>query len=757
MHVVDIRDKAEEAFNNYAKELLLERVFPDYRDGLAPVHRRILYGMNQLKLDYKGSKGSRHVKSARIVGEVMGKYHPHSDSGIYGALTTMAKDWLFSYPLTEVKGNLGSSDGDAPASQRYTNARLGIYSNYLLKGINKENVVDWRLTYDDEGLEPIYLPAQYPNLLVNGTLSGIAVGYAVDVLPHNLEEVLNIAIQDIKGEELDKIAPDFPTGGVIVNGKELEKMYETGHGRAIIRGQYKIETAGRRRKDKRSIVFYDLPYGVRKPKVVDKIQEMIDNNGTQTKQQLVGAVKVQDESGSEGLRIVVNVEDDADIEVITELIYKYTQLQHTQRYEFLTVLDGQPTHMSLKTYIQEFNKFRRETIIREKESDNQVIDVKVMRLDALIKLDGIRDEVIQTIRNSDNKAHAVANLVELYDYTEEQAEYLLGLQLSRLTKDNYDKYRGDREELLGIKELNLALIENKDLLDNYIIASYEQIIEDIGIPRQTKVQSEVREVDLTIENTIPIEDVVVGVTKDGHIKRSSPRSYGATKEVDFEVYELQATTHDELLVFTDKGQVGVFSVNKLPEMRWGDEGEPLMTYARDYHIDEEVIGIGIRGKLGHIIFITNDNRIKRLDEKAIDFRLTEAFYTIMPLDNEEDRVIAVTDTYDDMTIVLTSTNKRGTIDYGLAFRAKDIAPTGRNAKGRRLAQLSQYKTFEDLYLSGELDDLELYREVGRSPIREVYPTDVDLEHLNKHFTSDTFLMTNDPELEDSEESEEVSE
>lgn len=743
---VDIRDKAEEAFDNYAKELLLDRAFPDYRDGLTPVQRRILFGMYKMGLAYKNNKPARQIKSARIVGDVMGKYHPHSDSGLYGALTKLAKDWIFAHPMVELIGNIGSNDGDDPASMRYTLARLSSNSLYLTDGLNKKGLVDWQLTYEDTDYEPKYLPAQFPNLLVNGSVGGIAIGYVVDILPHNLEEVINISIQEARGEELSPIAPDFPTGGVIVNGKELEEMYDTGIGRAVVRGRYKIETAGRRRKNKRSIVFYDVPYGVQKSNCVDKIQELIDNIGSTSKQQLVGAVKVQDESGSDGMRIVVNVTDDADIEVITELIYKYTQLQKTQRYEFLTILNGQPTRMSLKRYIQEFNQFRRETIIREKLSDNRVIATKVMRLDALIKLDGIRDEVIQCIRDSDNKGHAIENLVQQFDYTEEQADYLLSLQLSRLTKDNYDKYRSEREELLEIKAKNEELVNSPDLVNEYMIKSYEEIIKDIGKPRQTEVQSEVREVDLTIEKVIPLEDTVIGVTKDGHIKRSSTRSYGATQQVDFEVFKLDATTHDELLVFTDLGQVAVFHVNDLPEMRWGDEGEPLMTTTRNYHIDERVIGIGLKDKINNLMLITNDNRVKVLMSTEFDFKTTHTFYSIIPIDDKkEEKVIGIAEVGDKDTIVLKATNKKQTIDYGLAFKAGEVSPTGRSAKGRKLASISRSKVFDSLYLSGELNE-EDYREVGRAPVKDVYPVDIDLEKYNQsQFISDTMNITNDTE------------
>lgn len=673
------------------------------------------------------------------------------NSGIYGAMTKMAKGWVLPHPLVELIGNNGSSDGDNPASFRYTLARLESMASYLTDGLNKKGLVDWQLTYEDTDYEPKYLPAQYPNLLVNGSVGGIAIGFVVDILPHNLEEVLNVSIQDARGEELDPIAPDFPTGGVIVNGNELEEMYDKGIGRAVVRGRYKIETAGRRRKNKRSIVFYDVPYNVQKSKVVDKIQEMISNNGTTSKKQLVGAVKVQDESGSDGLRIVVNVTDDADIEVITELIYKHTQMEKTQRYEFLTILDGRPTRMSLKRYITEFNKFRRETIVREKVSDNKVIQTKITRLDALIKLDGIRDEVIDCIRQSDNKGHAVTNLVNQYDFSEEQAEYLLSLQLSRLTKDNYDKYKQDRDELQQLFDRNTALIDSPEAINEYMIAEYEELIKKEGKPRQTEVQSEVREVDLTIEKVIPLEDTVIGVTKTGHIKRSTPRSFGATKSVDFDVLSLKATTHDELLVFTDLGQVGIFKVNDIPEMRWGDEGEPLVTFARDYHIDERVIGIGLRDKINNLIFITNDNRVKVMLPTEFDFKTTNTFFNILPIERENgEQVIGTTEVTDNTSLVITATNKRKTLNYGLAFKVGDINPTGRSAKGRKLASWSKSKVFEDIYLSGELEE-EYYRDVGRAPVKYVYPVDIDLETLkDSNFVSETIKITNEPEPEEDE-------
>ena len=676
------------------------------------------------------------------------------NSGIYTAMANMSKDWVFIHPMVELIGNIGSSDGDAPAAARYTNTRLSEFSDYLTKGINKKGLIDWKLTYEDTQYEPEYLPARIPNLLVSGSVGNIAIGFVVDILPHNLVEVLDVAIQDIKGEELNPIAPDFATGGVIVNGNELEEMYNTGIGRAVLRGRYKIETAGRRRKDKRSIVFYDLPYGVQQSKVVDKIQDMIDSIGTNSKQQLVGAVKVQDESGQDGLRIVVNVEDDADIEVVTELIYKYTQMERTQRYEFLTLYEGQPTRMSVKRYIEEFNKFRKETIIREKQSDNRGIEVQVMRLDALIKLDGIRDEVIDCIRESENRTHARENLVEQFEFTEEQADYLLSLQLARLTKDNYNKYRKDREDLIELFNYNEELINNPELINQYMIEEYEKIKEEDGVERRTEVQSEVREVDLTIEKVIPLEDTVIGVTTDGYIKRATPRSYGATQSVDFEVLGLEATTHDEVLVFTDLGQVGVFNVNEIPEMRWGDKGEHLVTFANNYHIDESVIGVGLRDKIGNILVYTNDNRVKKLLPSEFGFKTTKRFYDIIPVERENgEKVLGIAEVEEDTTLVLTATNKRGTIDYGLAFKAGEVNPTGRSAKGRKLASMSKSKVEGSMYLSGELGE-EDYRDVGRAPVKDVFPVDIDLEKLEESsFISQSMKITNEPEEEEELETE----
>ena len=896
MQVVDIRDKAEEAFDNYAKELLLERAFPDYRDGLTPVQRRIVYGMNQLGLSYKGGKPARQMKSARIVGDVMGKYHPHSDcvrgntllhtvdgryitiqqateqgleleiyavdtkgkvvtaqarafrigqyadeiyhvglntgevivatgnhpfltdklewvraedikvnqalytvsepsehieneehnkeseeagvyvvsrmlekvnkepmydftvdgyenmlfpvnvgsvedgvptrkvyislhnSAIYGALAKMSKDWYFLHQLIEMIGNNGSSDGDREASMRYTLARLSPVASYLTKGLNKKGLVDWKLTYEDTDYEPQYLPAQFPNLLVNGSVGGIAIGYVVDVLPHNLEEVLRLSIQEAKGEELDKIAPDFPTGGIIVNGKDLADMYEKGIGSVTVRGRYRVEEDKTLRKNKRKVVFYDVPYTVQKTRVVEGIQELINNNGTSSKKQLSGAVKVQDESGSEGLRIAVTVDDEADIEVLTEIIYKYTQLEKSQRYEFLTVVGGEPRRLSLKRYLNEFNKFRRETIVREKVSDNLVIQAKLMRLDALIMLDGIRDEVIACIRDSGSRAEALVNMVNEFGFSEEQADYLLSLQLSRLTKDNYQKYREDKEELLLLKARNEELVQDEAKVNAYMIQGYEAIIGELGEPRRTEVIEEVAEVDLTVERVIPLEDVMVGVTPDGQIKRSTVRSYNATQSIDFSVMSIEATTHQEVLVFTDKGKVALMPVKDIPEMRWGDVGEALIKVSRNFHVDERVIGVGIKDRIGDIVVITNSNRIKVMLPTEFEFKVVNTFYTIMPMvdkdlvivngKEEPERIMGIDMVTPDTTIVVQGTNKKGTIEYGLAFKASEVSPTGRSAKGRKLASISSSKVVTGVYTSSELADTD-YREVGKALVKGV--------------------------------------
>ena len=596
---INIDEEMKSAYIDYSMSVIVARALPDVRDGLKPVHRRVLFGMSGLGL----TSSKAHKKSARIVGEVLGKYHPHGDTSVYDSMVRMAQDWSLRYPLVDGQGNFGSMDGDSPAAMRYTEARLRKISDEILSDINK-NTVDFSLNFDDTLEEPTVLPTKLPNLLINGA-SGIAVGMATNMLPHNLSEVVDGIIATINDPEISieglmeyVKAPDFPTGGIIYGYQGVKDAFETGRGRVVVRGKARIDTVG----SKETIIVTEIPYQVNKANLVAKIGELVNDK------KIEGISAIRDESDRKGLRIVVEVKRDAMANVVLSKLYKYTALQTSYGVNNVALVKGRPLILNLKDMIEEFIDFRQEVIVRRTQFDlRKALQRAHILIGLLIALDYI-DEVIALIRSSKNVEEArerlkkgtfiddkdkfwaqFGKLVEgasvegMDDYTIEdgnvlsdaQAKAILEMRLQKLTALEVDKVRAEYDELqkliddlrdiLGSEERQKAIIK-EELLD--IQSRY-------GDVRRTEITY--ADGEISIEDLIKNEEVVVTISNLGYIKRTPVTEYRAqsrggrgskgsnTRNTDFIEHIFVASTHNHLLLFTEQGKVHWLRVFELPE------------------------------------------------------------------------------------------------------------------------------------------------------------------------------------------------
>ena len=542
---VNIEDQMKTAYIDYSMSVIVARALPDVRDGLKPVHRRVLYGMSELGVSF----GKAHKKSARIVGEVLGKYHPHGDASVYDTMVRMAQNWSLRYPLVDGQGNFGSMDGDSPAAMRYTEARLAKIADEMLADINKDTV-DFALNFDDSLEEPVVLPAKLPNLLVNGA-TGIAVGMATNMLPHNLSEVVDGVIAtvdspDITIQELMTFikAPDFPTGGIIFGTRGVQDAFETGRGRIVVRGKAEIETEDNGRE---TIIVTEIPFQVNKATLVSKIADLVNEK------KIEGISDVRDESDREGLRIVVEVRRDAMASVVLSQLYKYTQLQSSYGVNNVALVNGRPRILNLKQLIEEFIKFRIEVIIRRTRFDlNKALSRAHILVGLLIALDYL-DQVIDLIRASKAVEDARLGLMrgdfiedkeafwkkfgtlienaqtdelrveEGNVLSEEQAKAILDMRLQKLTGLERDKIRDEYEEILKkIAELR-AILESEQLQREIVKDELREIKEKYGDARRTEIT--VDDGEISIEDLIEDEDVVVTISHLGYIKRTPTTEY----------------------------------------------------------------------------------------------------------------------------------------------------------------------------------------------------------------------------------------
>ncbi|MCB0523189.1 MAG: DNA gyrase subunit A [Lewinellaceae bacterium] len=564
---INVEDELKVAYIDYSMSVIVSRALPDVRDGLKPVHRRVLYGMLDLGLSYN----KPYKKSARIVGEVLGKYHPHGDSSVYDTMVRMAQEWSLRYPLVDGQGNFGSMDGDSPAAMRYTEARLRRVSDEIVSDLDKETV-DFQLNFDDSLEEPTVMPSKIPNLLVNGA-SGIAVGMATNMMPHNLTEVCDAIIamvdnQEMTVEDLMEYvkAPDFPTGGIIYGLSGVKEGLRTGRGRCVVRAKTEIETDD---KGRESIIVTEVPFQVNKSILISKIAELVNEK------RVLGINDVRDESNREGVRIVIEIKRDAAANVILSQLFKLTPLQTSYGINNIALVNGRPRTLNLRDLIDEFIKFRLEVIVRRTKYELRKAEERAHILEGLlIALDHL-DEVIALIRGSKDVEEAREGLMSKFGLTEIQAKAILAMRLQQLTGLERDKVRAEYDELMKkIAELK-AILADEMLQRGIVKSETEDVKARYGDERRTAI--DLSEADISIEDLIEDEEVVITISHAGYIKRTSITEYRAqgrggrgaqgvrTRDEDFVEHMFTATNHQTIILFTESGRCFWLKVYEVPE------------------------------------------------------------------------------------------------------------------------------------------------------------------------------------------------
>jgi DNA gyrase subunit A len=564
---VDIEDEMKGSYIDYSMSVIVSRALPDVRDGLKPVHRRVLFGMQDL-----GLGASRpYKKSARIVGEVLGKYHPHGDTAVYDTMVRMAQDFSMRYPLVDGQGNYGSVDGDSPAAMRYTEARLSRIAEEMLRDLDK-NTVDFTPNFDDTLKEPSVLPALVPNLLCNGS-SGIAVGMATNIPPHNLTEVIDGCVAYIKdpaitSEHLMKFitAPDFPTGGIIYGYDGVKEAYTSGKGRIVVRAKASIETT---KGERQRIVVTELPYMVNKASMIEKIADLV------TDKKIEDISDIRDESDRDGLRVVIELKRDANAEVVLNNLYRHTQMQATFGVNMLALVDGRPVVLKLRDIIEKFIAHRNQVIVRRSQYELDEAEKRAHILEGyIIALDNI-DAVIRLIKQSKDVEAAKLGLMKKFKLSEIQAKAILDMRLQRLTGLERKKVEDEYRETIKLIERLKAILKSKQLQMKMIEEELLELKKKYGDERRTEIVFKAEE--FSIEDMIAEEDVVITISHNGYIKRFPVSGYrrqarggrgvtgAATREDDFLEHLFIASTHDYILIFTDKGRCYWLKVHEIPE------------------------------------------------------------------------------------------------------------------------------------------------------------------------------------------------
>ena len=675
---MSLEDIMGDRFGRYSKYIIQERALPDIRDGLKPVQRRILYSMNKDGNTF--DKGFR--KSAKSVGNVMGNFHPHGDSSIYDAMVRMSQDWKNRETLIEMHGNNGSMDGDPPAAMRYTEARLSEIAGYLLRDIDK-GTVPFAWNFDDTEKEPTVLPAAFPNLLVNGA-TGISAGYATDIPPHNLAEVIDAVVYliDHPNAKLDKLmeflpGPDFPTGAIIQGKDGIRKAYETGKGRIVVRSRTDIETL---RGGKKQIVVTEIPYEVNKAVLVKKIDDVRVNN------KVPGIAEVRDESDRDGLRIAIELKKDADEQTIFNYLLKYTDLQVNYNFNMVAIDNYTPRQVGIIPMLTSYIAHRKEIIVARSKFDKEKAEKRLHIVEGLIRVISILDEVIALIRASENKAAAKENLKVSYEFSEEQAEAIVTLQLYRLTNTDIVTLENEEAELRERITMLKAIIGDERTMYNVMKRELREVKKKFANPRLTELQAEAQTIEIDVASLIVEEDTYVSVTKGGYIKRTSPRSYNAStveeigkRDDDELVFVSQAKTTQHLLIFTNLGNVIYRPVHELTDIRWKDIGEHLSQTITNFATDEYVLYAEIVDEFGPQTYFaaTKYGQIKRFERKEFTPWRTYKSKAVKyaKLKKDDDIVVTIAPIALDDVMVITHNG------YALHFNIDEVPVVGAKAAG----------------------------------------------------------------------------
>jgi topoisomerase IV subunit A len=663
-------------FGRYSKYIIQERALPDARDGLKPVQRRILYAMHVEGNTHE--KGFR--KSAKTVGNVIGNYHPHGDTSVYDAMVRMSQEWKVRNLLVEMHGNNGSVDGDPPAAMRYTEARLSAISTELLRDIEKDTV-DFVPNFDDTSKEPTVLPARFPSLLVNGS-TGISAGYATDIPPHHLGEVIDAVIMRMDKPEttVDELmtvikGPDFPTGGIIQGVEGIKKAYETGKGKIVVRGKAEVEDV---RGGKQQIVITEIPYEINKANLVKKMDEL------RMDRKVEGISEVRDETDRTGLRIVIELKKDADADGVLMFLYKNTDLQIAYNFNMVAIHNRRPQLMGLRQLLDAYIEHQKEVVTNRSKYDLKKAQERQHIVEGLMKALSILDEVIAAIRASKDKRDAKNNLIAQFDFSEAQAEAIVSLQLYRLTNTDITALKQEAEELANrISELT-AILESEKKLVSVIKKELKAIKKQFADERRSLIEAEIEEIKVNLEVMIANEDVMVTVTKDGYIKRTSLRSFAASngqdlamKETDRLLIQQEMNTTDVLLLFTDKGSYLYCPVHELPDIRWKDLGQHVANFIS---IDKEESLIGAMpikefDESKYLLFITKNGMAKK--SLLSQYKAQRYSRPLVALNLKKDDVLIDVHVTDGTQDLFLATH----YGYGLWFNEEEVSVVGPRAAG----------------------------------------------------------------------------
>ena len=683
---MSLEDIMGERFGRYSKYIIQERALPDIRDGLKPVQRRILYSMNKDGNTF--DKGYR--KSAKSVGNIMGNFHPHGDSSIYDAMVRMSQDWKNREILVEMHGNNGSMDGDPPAAMRYTEARLSEMAGYLLQDIEKDTV-PFAWNFDDTEKEPTVLPAAFPNLLVNGA-TGISAGYATDIPPHNLAEVIDAVIYmiDHPSAKVGKLmeflpGPDFPTGAIVQGRDEIKKAYETGKGRVVVRSRTEIEKL---KGGKEQIVITEIPYEINKAVLIKKIDDVRVNN------KVAGIAEVRDESDRDGLRIAIELKKDANTELILNYLFKYTDLQVNYNFNMVAIDNFTPRLVGIVPILTSYIAHRKEIILARSRFDKAKAEKRLHIVEGLIRVISILDEVIALIRASENKADAKENLKISYDFTEEQAEAIVTLQLYRLTNTDVVVLEEEEAELREKIAMLAAIIGDERTMYNLMKRELRDVKKKFGNPRLSELQHTANAIEIDTASLIVEEETYVSVTRSGYIKRTSPRSFSAStleemgkRDDDRLIFVSPAKTTQHLLIFTSLGNVIYRPVHELSDIRWKEIGEHLSQTISNFDTKEEVIYTELLDSFeeGTYFAATKLGQIKRVERKEFSPWRTYKSKSLKfaKLKNEDDQVIALAPIKLDDVMLVT---KNG---YALRFNIEEVPVIGAKAAGVKAINLKK--------------------------------------------------------------------
>ena len=694
-----LEDIVGERFGRYSKYIIQDRAIPDVRDGLKPVQRRILYAMYLLKM----FANSPFKKSARICGEVMGKFHPHGDSSIYDALVRMSQTWKMGVTLIEMHGNNGSIDGDSPAAMRYTETRLSKNAEYMLADIEKKTV-NFAPNFDDEELEPTVLPSKFPNILVNGA-TGISAGYATNIPPHNLNEVIDASIYlidhpNMSVDDLLEImhGPDFPTGGIVQGLAGIREAFTTGRGKVIVRSKVSFEDMSK--DGQKRIVVSEIPYEVNKANLVKRIDQMRIDHVVED------IVEVRDESDREGLRIAIDLKKGCNHEAILTYLYKNTDLQVSYSYNMVAICNRRPMTMGVIDMLKAYTEHQKEIITNRSNFELEKAKKRIHILEGLIHMVDVLEEVIKTIRQSNGKADAKKRIMDLFGFTELQAEAIVTLQLYRLSNTDVNALIAENSELHEkVARLEIILSNEKELM-KVIKGELREIKNALGTERKTVVENEVSELKVDETHLVSREDVMCCVTKDGYIKRSSLKSYQAAvknglKEGDAVYFEQMVNTLDTLLVFTSRGNYFYIPVYKITDVKWKELGDHLSSICL-LQKNERVIDVMKVSDFNApvtLLLTTAEGLIKQVSLKDLEVSRYSKTVRCMKV-SEDDELVSVSYTDNPLEIMVVTRNAEV-----LRFRASEVALYGTNASGVKSILVKPKDKVVDAFYTNQTEDI----------------------------------------------------